>query len=232
MSKLSKMKYAVSGFLAGSIFFGSIAFAATSTIDVSFDKLKFIINGVDKTTSDGMFNNHGTKVPSSFIYSGTTYIPMRMAGEMLGKPVDWDGKNKAVLIGSEIGDTVLLSDLAPASSSAGIELNKNVTINEQSYNQGFRFKESKYIEYNLDAKYAELTGIIKLLDSTNMYAQGVDLTISGDGNVLFETAVLQGANPLDIKIDVTGVLKLKIETKVKSTWSTLDFVNPTLLIKE
>lgn len=73
-----KLKYGVTGFLIGAVFFGSFAWAATNKIEVSFDPVKFMVDNVDKTPANGNFNNNGTSVPASIIYNGTTYVPLKL----------------------------------------------------------------------------------------------------------------------------------------------------------
>lgn len=65
-------------------------FAASSTkIEVIYENLRYMVDGVEKEPSVGQ----------GFIYNGTTYIPLRFAGEALGKDVSWDGSTKTVWIG-------------------------------------------------------------------------------------------------------------------------------------
>ena len=75
------------GFTLGAVFFGSIAFAATTKIEASLDPIKFIIDNVDKTPLNGNFNNNGTSVPASLSYKGTTYVPLKMVSNMIDKNV-------------------------------------------------------------------------------------------------------------------------------------------------
>ncbi|WP_309122321.1 superoxide dismutase family protein [Paenibacillus sp.] len=86
-------------FLCGSVFFSGLAMAQTNSISVSFDDLKFMVRGEDRSSANGTFDNQGTKVPESMMYQGTTYVPIRMVGELLGQPVHWDGTTKSVYLG-------------------------------------------------------------------------------------------------------------------------------------
>lgn len=230
-----KFKQGIIGFMVGSIFFSGLTFAATTqNIEVSFDKLKFVINGVDKSTSDGQFDNQGTKVPASFIYQGTTYIPMRMVSNMLGKAVDWDGSNMAVLIGNSKGEGDYLSDLNPASlSGSNIYTNTSMKMKGQSYNKGLSIGGSysngqPTTTYNLNANYKTFSAYIGFEDNsyTNHFGEATTIKISGDGKDLYTVNLTPGATPQDVKIDVTGVLSLKIETNFKNAIT--DIANPYL----
>gem|GEM_PF-7067664 len=59
----------------------------TSKIEVSFENLKYLIQG-KQVQADA-------KAPG-FIYKGTTYVPLRFIGESLGQEVIWDGKSKTI----------------------------------------------------------------------------------------------------------------------------------------
>ncbi len=86
-------------FACGSLFFSGIAMAKQSNISVSFDKVRIFVNGADRTSADGQYGNQGQKVPESLQYKGTTYVPIRMVGELLGQSVYWAEATKSVWIG-------------------------------------------------------------------------------------------------------------------------------------
>ena len=86
-------------FACGSLFFSGIAMAQQSNISVSFDKLKIFVGGADRTSSEGQYDNNGRKVPESLQYKGTTYVPIRMVGDLLGQPVYWESETRSVWIG-------------------------------------------------------------------------------------------------------------------------------------
>lgn len=226
MNKTYKLRHLIVSFLCGSLFFSGLTFAANKNIEVSFDKLMFIVNGVDKTSSDGMFDNNGTKVPASFIYEGTTYIPMRMISNMLGKAVDWDGSKQAVIIGNSLGDGDYMSDL-PLASGTGprtAAVNQEVKLQGQTYSKSISllniFAE---VNCNLNNKYTELTALI----GTNNGAGTIIIT--GDGKTLFKQTFVKGSSPAEVKIDVTGVLELNIS--MKDGLSEAIIANPYLTLK-
>lgn len=86
-------------FLCGSLFFSGLAMARQSSISVSFEDLRFVVQGEDRSSADGQFDNNGVKVPESLLYNGTTYVPVRMVANLLDQPVHWDGTTKSVWIG-------------------------------------------------------------------------------------------------------------------------------------
>lgn len=106
-NKISRLKHASIGFLCGAVCFGGIAQAAMQPIQVSFDKIKFFVQGIERSSPNGTYDNGGISVPEAMIYEGTTYVPIRKVSELLNMPVFWDGRNKAVSVG---GAHVELSD--------------------------------------------------------------------------------------------------------------------------
>ncbi|WP_217597882.1 NPCBM/NEW2 domain-containing protein [Cohnella sp. GbtcB17] len=236
MNSWSKAKYAVSGFVVGALFFGSIGFAASSSqsIQVSLQKVFFKINGVDKTTSDGMYDNNGTKVPASFMYKGTNYLPMRMVAEMLGKEVKWDGKNSTVLVGSEKGEGVYLANLNPLkienlSPSNYFQVNQEMAMNGQSYTSGIQLRDRSNVQvhYALDSNYKTFTGLIGL-DDNAINKDTFTVTISGDGREIKRYTLVEGSSPQELIVDVTGVMNLTIKYETDG-YNTVDIANAYLI---
>jgi foldase protein PrsA len=85
-----KMKGLIIGLTIGTMLSGTAAWAAGTQIEVAFRNLKYMFDGVEKVPSDG----------KSFIYEGTTYVPIRFVSEALGKPVEWDEANETIWIGN------------------------------------------------------------------------------------------------------------------------------------
>ncbi|GIO29385.1 MULTISPECIES: NPCBM/NEW2 domain-containing protein [Paenibacillus] len=250
MSYLSKIKYAICGFVAGAMFFGSIGFAASTSqsIQVYMQKVFFRINGVDKTTADGTFNNNGTNVPASFMYKGTNYLPMRMVAEMLGKEVQWDGKNSTVIVGGDKGDVDVLSKLSPTRLFDTSDLyeyrsiNKTMKLQGQSYNTGLQVcylsEKPTTQEYDLNGRYKKLTFNFgaddALYDSWNGTHEGASkLTVLGDGKELWSGIATTGVPQKDVSIEVSGVLKLSlvIQKFGDKYPAVVDIVNPILYYK-
>lgn len=234
MSKISKMKYAVSGFIVGGLFFGSIGFAATSKIDVSFDPIKFIIDKVDKTPANNKFNNNGTTVPASIMYNGTTYLPLRLVGNMLGKPVAWDAKTKSVLFGESVVVGEYLTNIPPAKVAENAEVNVMVSVDGQEYNKSLYmpvgiYKKNKVTQsYNLNAQYNMLTFNYGATDDTRS-GQSAKISISADGKEVWNSTIVQGVPVQAASISMDGVLKIDITVESTSYGDTyVAIMNPLL----
>ncbi len=65
------------------------------TISIQYENITLYADGVKLELKD----SEGNAV-EPFTYNGTVYLPLRSAGEALGKTVEWDGKNRIVLLNS------------------------------------------------------------------------------------------------------------------------------------
>ncbi|NOU97061.1 peptidylprolyl isomerase [Paenibacillus sp. LMG 31456] len=104
-----KFKGLVLGLSIGVLMTGSIAYASGTQIEVYFKNIKYMFDGQQKKPAD-----------DSFIYNGTTYVPLRFVSEALGKEVTWDGDNDTIYVGRKI-------DL---SSTVGVYKGGQVTLGE------------------------------------------------------------------------------------------------------
>ena len=75
----------------GTLLFSSTVLAAEQPITVNPLQVKFYINGSEKTPAEDL---------PSFIYQGTTYVPLRFVAESLGQPVKWDETTLSIWIGT------------------------------------------------------------------------------------------------------------------------------------
>ncbi|OMD44029.1 NPCBM/NEW2 domain-containing protein [Paenibacillus odorifer] len=238
MSRMSKMKYAVSGFIVGGLFFGSIGFAATSKIEVSFDPIKFIIDKVDKTPASNKFNNNGTTVPASIMYNGTTYLPLRLVGNMLGKPVAWDAKTKSVLFGESVVVGEYLTNIPPAKIADNSEVNSLQTVDGQTYEKTlyipsyysdiFRNDTTKTTQsYNLNAQYKILSFDYGTTDKTQSGASA-KISVFADGQEVWSSSAVRGVPTQSASISMNGVLKLDIYVEGTSGRAGIVIINPLL----
>jgi hypothetical protein len=204
----------VLGFITCAMLTGSVAYAATGTqIEVYFSSLKYMFDGVEKKPTEGQ----------GFIYNGTTYVPLRFIGESVGKDVNWDGDTQTIWVGKKQGSFKYLSDIEYArfSGSETTNLTFNQTNNRKllkiagnTYQNGISFNVSQKVptlDYNLNGNYSRLTGIIGVDDETKNSGNTGILKIIGDGKELYSNNnLIGGNNPLNLDINVSGVLKLQI----------------------
>ncbi|CAG7651490.1 NPCBM/NEW2 domain-containing protein [Paenibacillus allorhizosphaerae] len=236
------MKEKIKGFIYGcvvtSLITGSVAYAANPTsIEVYFKDLKYKIDGLDKTPSEGQ----------GFIYEGTTYVPLRFIGESLGKNVEWDGDTETIWVGKREGRFTGLTSLKYARTDGEVwtdEKPGTIEIAGTKYKNGIRamVKNSSSsdgkasIDYNLNGNYKRLTALVGMDDaSRNVKALGI-IKVIGDGKELkVISKLIGGDNPINVDVDVTGVLKLQIVFEVdydkNYNWAEIlwvDFLEPKL----
>ncbi len=96
-----KMKSYTKGLITG-ILIGSVLCAApvlATNIDAVLNTVRININGIDKVQwGEEMTLSDGTTAPTSLVYNGTTYLPLRKIGSLLGKNVYWNGDSNTVSV--------------------------------------------------------------------------------------------------------------------------------------
>ena len=101
-------------FLTGALLFSGFSYAAADK-DHEIEEAAqpavqlYLENSVDEPTSTGGYVNGDVEVPDTLLENGTTYVPIRLIADLLGKPVFWDQINRSVSIGMP---HVLLYDAA------------------------------------------------------------------------------------------------------------------------
>lgn len=218
MKKLSNLSSFLCGVLVTVLVFGvsSPAFAAV------MDSIQ-IVTGIKVFVDDkelDMRDVNGKKV-EAFVSDGTTYLPVRAVSEALGLPVQWDGAAWSVYVGKHTGDTpaAYLCQLDYFSSTNKWNfgnITKDNLGNEHSYSIDRcnpNSLGSASLTYKLNGQYSRFTALYYKEFEYRSHDQGeaYTLVISGDGRELWRGSVGAGIDPVDIDIDITGVLELTIE---------------------
>lgn len=121
-------KHLAVSFVCGALFFSGVSFAANQQVDVNFSSLNFLMEG-EKSVTNEQYDNGGTQVPESLIYNGTTYVPVRLVGDLVGFPVYWEQQTSSVSVGQphvELlngnGDTVGMAVLSATDNGVAINI--------------------------------------------------------------------------------------------------------------
>jgi len=104
----------VTGFLAGSLLVGGLAFAAGENVihlPVTIPAFQWRVDGQPVQPSDrpNFIYNGTAYVPSAFLYNGTTYVPIRFVSELLGHTVTYDPQTKTIAIDTKRGGAEAIS---------------------------------------------------------------------------------------------------------------------------
>lgn len=91
MKNKFNLKTLIAGGLIGGLLTTGVGYAASqlTTIEVNLTPVHVVYNGESLELEDGK---------PSFIYDGSTYVPLRWLGESLGKRVEWDEQSRTIYI--------------------------------------------------------------------------------------------------------------------------------------
>ncbi len=196
--------------LAGTV----MAKSSHETIKVLYNNIKLVVNG--ETVVFGK-DGAGKKI-EPFIYNGTTYLPVRAAGEALGKEVKWDGKNQTVYLDDvKRGDssTAYMTDVLEPFGNKNPKAFKSTELEKieilgKKYEAGYGQKsERDVLRINLDSQYKSLNfklGAYKLFKN-----DAGKFKIFLDDKIYKEFEVTKDGVIQDITIDVTGVNQIRFE---------------------
>lgn len=124
------MKQFMKGFLTATMLCTTIltANAATdATIPVTFDAIRVVAEGID--------------IDDTILYNGTTYVPLRRAGEIFNKEIQFDAETKTAYIGEvPIKSNSTIDNPVPMGVTEtvnvdywGYKYNLDVTVDEVMY---------------------------------------------------------------------------------------------------
>ena len=88
------------------------------------------------------------------------------------------------------------------------------------------YRDARPISFNLNAQYSNLSGVLGIRDGHNDKDRVI--RFSGDNGVLKEYELKADGLPIDVNINVSGVLQLKIEGLGDDKNDNLVFAEPLL----
>lgn len=203
-----KIKYLAAGVLIGATVVATAgAFAYTDYIEAVYNNIKIVVNGKEI---------HPNSEP--FISNGTTYLPVRAVAEALGQPVDWDGPNHTVYIGSMNGNlnspSLLMTDANNIGDNFYTVRSDQLTDNYgNSYSFAFKHNDSFGGTYEtlLNMKYKRFKATLYVPQDCNT-SDTAKVIVKTDGKIVYTSPeITKSSRPIDLDIDVTGCNDFEIE---------------------
>lgn len=122
-------KYILSGLLALTLITIAVpVFAESQT--VSFNAVNIEVNKVPvAVTGESYYLENGNMVPYSILYKGTTYLPMRKVGELVGKEIFYHDEAKTASIATTTTMESILPNPTAVTPTPGSKENINFSVN-------------------------------------------------------------------------------------------------------
>lgn len=182
-----------------------VAASIQKTITVS-SGVSIFVDGVEMKPTDV----NGNPV-ETFIYNGTTYVPLRAVSQYLGKAVTWDGNTWSVYIGEAPGQKQYLVDILQPYQSIGYSAPSTINMAGKKYAHGIQLFADRvgYATYNLDGNYQSLSFDAGVIDGSRNL--DVTLNIYLDGSLTFSADLSYKDLPQHFEVPLHGALQMKIE---------------------
>lgn len=212
--KTRKIRNVIAAALVLSLVLAIPATAALSkkTIEV-YTGASIYIDGVELHPTDV----NGNPV-ETFVYNGTTYVPLRAVSQSLGKAVSYDGATQSVYIGTAPGvKQYLPSILAPYQSehyntptTISMAGKKYANVIDLSANRIMNYREyGGWALYNLNGQYQTLDFDMGHVDDCAM--ESGTLNIYLDGELSFSVDMNAEDLPKHFTVPLYGALQMKLE---------------------
>lgn len=206
-------KHGTRKFLAGMLTMALVMVLATPAWAALTSKTITVLTGSDIYV-DGIklepTDANGNPV-ETFIYNGTTYVPLRAVSESLGKSVKWDGTNKRAYIGEVPGEKQYLLSVCPPYQTNHYEAPTTMTMMGQKYANGLKLgtRSEGYALFNLNGQYDTLSFDVGHIDGADMCDASLNVYL--DGTLAFSLDLTGEMMVQHYDISLHGALQMKIE---------------------
>ncbi len=219
-------KQNILSFLAGVLAAATLAGLAQPALATLSSKTIEVLTGVDIYV-DGVEmkpTDANGKAVETFVYNGTTYVPLRAVSQSLGYNVNWDGANQRAYIGEMPGEKQYLMEVCPPHTlhhynswhRCGTYFAENTEyflMGGKKYTNGLTmagcYSADTYALFNLNGKYSSLRLTIGPVDGAD---DPSDIVFIVDGKIVAEYEVDTGDYPQEITVPLNGGLQLQIVT--------------------
>ena len=175
--------------------------------------VEIYVDGVEMKPTDA----NGNPV-ETFVYNGTTYVPLRAVSQSLGYAVNWDGANQRVYIGEQPGQKQYLLSVCPPYQSDHFYTPETISMSGKTYTNCCTFDYfDAFALFNLNGQYQTFSFDIGHIDEKSM-VEGT-LYIYLDGELAYTMELDPEALPQHRDIPLNGALQMKIQVKHNSIWA-------------
>lgn len=168
------------------------------------------VDGVELNPTDA----NGNRV-ETFVYNGTTYVPLRAVSQGLGKNVQWDGENQRVYIGEAPGTKqYLLTVCPPYQTGNDYETPAIIDMGGQKYANGcilgYDYLSGDTAWFNLNGQYNTLQFDVGHIDGKSMGNSIFNIYL--DDELAFSVDLTGEMLPEHYSVPLYGALQMKFET--------------------
>ncbi len=175
----------------------------SKTIQV-FTGAEIYVDGVKMEPKDA----NGNPV-ETFVYNGTTYVPLRAVSQSLGKAVNYDGKTQSVYIGTAPGVKQYLLTVCPPYQSKYYKTPSTITMAGEKYANCIGWSDSSgYAIFDLNGQYDTLEFDVGHVDGKNMLSGTVNVYL--DGELAFSADMGPEELPKHFAVPLHNALQMKI----------------------
>ena len=212
-----KQRHSARDFLAGALTMalavGLLTTAGAALTGKTIEVLtgaEIYIDGVKLEPTDA----NGNPV-ETFVYNGTTYVPLRAVSQSLGKAVNWDGENQRVYIGETPEVRQYLNTVCPPyqseyySTPATIDMAGKKYSNVIFLNDDWTYYRSGWALYNLNGQYDTLSFTVGHVDGYGMSESTLNIYL--DGEVALSMDLEANDLPKRVELPLHNALQMKIE---------------------
>lgn len=208
--KSRKIRNVIAAALVLSLVLAVPATAALSkkTIEV-YTGASIYIDGVELNPTDV----NGNPV-ETFVYNGTTYVPLRAVSQSLGKAVSYDGATQSVYIGAAPGVKQYLPSILEPYQSERFNALTAISMAGQKYANAVRFGftfwgDGGWALYNLNGQYQTLSFDMGHVDDADM--KDGTLNIYLEGELSFSVDMNAEDLPKHFTVPLYNALQMKLE---------------------
>ena len=210
MKKMHRVRDILTGALAMALVFALASPAGAALAGKTIQVLTGVaiyVDGVEMKPTDA-----NGKPVDTFVYNGTTYVPLRAVSQYLGKAVSYDGKNQRVYIGEAPGMKQYLLTVCPPYQTSSVEMPATLEMGGKKYANVMKCIHGQMDAtalFNLNGQYKTLSFDMGHEDGGDSWGEGqVDIYL--DGELAFSADMSWDELPKHFEVDIHNALQMKI----------------------